>query len=112
PVAVGDPHPQVAWEGQDDRLLEGRVRVYEHDGVGAVASTDVLIGAELVLLVDRESRARVRSEQEIVARPVRTFVGRVGRGTDPRGASEGIVRPDVPQLNPPDRARSADDADD
>ena len=76
-----DVDPQVPGEGQHDRLLEARVRVDEHDHVGAVRAADVRVGPELILLIRAQPRSRVASEDEVIADilDARAEVGRLGR---------------------------------
>ena len=85
----------------------------EHDRVGPDRAADVLVGAELVLLVDRQPGPRVRAEEEVVARVLRASARGRGRraARDRLGECTGVDA-DVPQLHPPERARGSDDADD
>jgi hypothetical protein len=111
-VPVRDVHPQVPRERQDDRLLEGRVGVHEHDRVGPVGAADVRVGPELVLLILRQPGTRVRAQQEVVARFGRASARGRSRGARGRRSSEGGIRADVPELHPAGRADGTGDADD
>src|SRR5581483_1169733 len=94
---AGAVHPQVAREREERRAPLAGVRVHQDDRVGAVRPADVLVGAELHLLLLREARAAVAAEQQVVAGGPRALARVHGRS---RRSAPGGGRPvlDDPDL--------------